>query len=223
MGLLNGATAPYLAIESWIYDYVVAPAVYEGLKNEVFKEMSHLPQAAKVLDVGSGGGQLLVGMLEKSDTLRVQGVDLSREQVERSKERLRPYGDRCQVIQGSALNLAFLDATFDMVVSLASIKHWPDQAKGLSECLRVLKPGGVLVVCEVDRESVISDSLNFTKTFHLPKIFRPFGFAIFYKLVRKISLSADDFKSLAQNLELNSFELRQIPKMPVLVFKVKKP
>lgn len=49
--------------------------------------------------------------------------------------------------------LAFPDASFDVVLASAMLHHLPPatKAKGLSEVLRVLKPGGVLVIADLDR------------------------------------------------------------------------
>jgi ubiquinone/menaquinone biosynthesis C-methylase UbiE len=55
---------------------------------------------------------------------------------------MRGYGDRVRIRIGDPTKLEFPDASFDCVISYGSIKHWTSQDAGLTECLRVLKPGG---------------------------------------------------------------------------------
>jgi len=52
------------------------------------------------------------------------------------------------------MNIRFADKTFDVAVSVGSIKHWPDGLGGLKEIYRVLKPGGWLFISENRRGSV---------------------------------------------------------------------
>src|SRR5271166_5117131 len=49
---------------------------------------------------------------------------------------------------GVAEHLPYDDASMDLVVSSTSFDHWSDQAAGLAECARVLRPGGHLVLVD---------------------------------------------------------------------------
>ena len=58
---------------------------------------------------------------------------------------------RLTFVSGVAEHLPYPDASIDLVVSSTSFDHWSDQYAGLSECARVLRAGGHLVL--VDRFS----------------------------------------------------------------------
>ncbi len=97
-----------------------------------------------VLDVGCGiGGSSRV--LAKNYGFDVTGVTISPGQVERAT-RLTPEGVSAKFLVDDAMALSFPDESFDVVWSLEAGPHMPDKAIFARELLRVLKPGGLLIV-----------------------------------------------------------------------------
>lgn len=99
-----------------------------------------------VLDVACGSG---VGssLLRSAGARRVLGVDLDGEAVAYAKAR---YTD-CEFELGDASNLRLADESVDVVVSFETLEHLNDQVKFLSECRRVLRPGGMLICSTPNR------------------------------------------------------------------------
>ncbi len=144
-------TLPYSRAEGWLYDRFLAPAVV-ALRGPVIERfLPSLPEGARVLDVGCGGGQLLLELHRLRPDLQLSGVDLAAHQIARARARAAKAGIALDLRVASALELPFEDGAFDGVVSVASIKHWPDQGRGMGELTRVLAPGGHLLVVEADR------------------------------------------------------------------------
>jgi ubiquinone/menaquinone biosynthesis C-methylase UbiE len=79
-------------------------------------------------------------------TGRVWGVDLSIGMLRRAAERLKLFGERCTLIWEDADVLPFKDETFDAVACLETLEFTPDPLHTLSELMRVLRPGGVLLL-----------------------------------------------------------------------------
>jgi SAM-dependent methyltransferase len=52
-------------------------------------------------------------------------------------------------VEGTAEGVPFPEGYFDLAVSTTSFDHWADQQRGLSECARVLAPGGFLVLTDL--------------------------------------------------------------------------
>jgi ubiquinone/menaquinone biosynthesis C-methylase UbiE len=218
MSLLRDFTARYSSREAWFYDRFIAPAVTSMGDTMVDDYLRLVPVEAEVLEVGCGGGQLARSALERRDDLRWTGLDTSTEQIARARDRNIKHQGATFVV-GDALELPFPDERFDAVVSIASIKHWPDQAKGLSECVRVLRPGGQLLVVEADRGCRLEDARSFVSRWRLPALMRPINLFMFRALVAGRSLDLDDARALMSDLPLASWEVTRIEGTPALLMR----
>lgn len=108
--------------------------------------LDRLAAGTTVLDVGCGiGGSSRI--LARDYGFRVTGITISPEQVKRAQE-LTPPEISAQFQQDDAMNLSFPDASFDVVWCIEAGPHMPDKAVFAKELLRVLKPGGILVVAD---------------------------------------------------------------------------
>lgn len=118
-----------------------------------------LPAGTTVLDVGCGiGGSSRI--LAKDYGFAVTGVTISPQQVKRAQE-LTAAGLNAQFLVDDAMNLSFSDGSFDVVWSIEAGPHMPDKAVFAKELLRVLKPGGVLVVADWNQRDDRQIPLNF--------------------------------------------------------------
>jgi len=105
-----------------------------------------LPPNTTVLDVGCGiGGSSRI--LAQDYHFDVTGITISPQQVKRAQE-LTPEGLSAKFAVDDAMALSFPDASFDVVWSIEAGPHMPDKAIFAQELLRVLKPGGILVVAD---------------------------------------------------------------------------
>ena len=121
--------------------------------------LDKLPAGTTVLDVGCGiGGSSRI--LAKDYGFDVTGVTISPQQVKRAQE-LTPEGLDAKFQVDDAMALSFPDESFDVVWSVEAGPHMPDKAIFAKELLRVLKPGGVLVVADWNQRDDREVPLNF--------------------------------------------------------------
>ena len=91
----------------------------------------YLGEGGRMLDVGSADGPSVSGLFRDSDRVSLD-VD---------PQGLEPGG-----VCGSLLDLPFADATFDAVAAFDVIEHCSPEARATSELVRVLRPGGLVMV-----------------------------------------------------------------------------
>ena len=97
-----------------------------------------VPGAKRMLDVGCGTGAVLTELGALGETV---GVDFSPLALEFANERgLKP------LVLGDAQKLPFREGSFDVVVSLDTVEHVPDDVAAVSGVFNALKPGGVFVM-----------------------------------------------------------------------------
>lgn len=212
-------TSPYSAFEAWTYDRFIAPAVNDYVRAIQSAEIGDVPAGARVLDVGCGGGQNLCSLAESQPSAELTGLDLSPRQVARATARSRRFGDRVAIVEGSALDLPFDDGRFDFVVSIGSIKHWPDMRRGVAECARVLAPGGRLVIAEADRGCRLDDARRFIARWRIPGPLRTVALAGFRTWVAGQGIDLDDGRSLLADLPLAGGEAHRVPDAPFLILR----
>jgi ubiquinone/menaquinone biosynthesis C-methylase UbiE len=99
----------------------------------------------RVLDVGCGTGKLLRKVRARWPTAQLIGVDATEEMVDVA-HRLAPAVTFCV---GVAEVLPLPDASVDVALSTYSFHHWNDQAAGVREVARVLRPGGRFFLADV--------------------------------------------------------------------------
>lgn len=109
------------------------------------------PVEAQVTSTG-----FVTGGSGKSDSAtkgHVTGVDLSEGMLAVMREKVGKAGlaDMISIEEGDGEALRFPDNTFDRVTIAFGIRNFEDRPKGLREMLRVLKPGGRLVILELSR------------------------------------------------------------------------
>ncbi|MDY7005589.1 MAG: methyltransferase domain-containing protein [Cyanobacteriota bacterium] len=121
--------------------------------------LDKLSRNTTVLDVGCGiGGSTRI--LAKDYGFDVTGITISPKQVQRAQE-LTPEEVDAKFQVDDALALSFPDNSFDVVWSIEAGPHMPDKAKYAEEMMRVLKPGGILVVADWNQRDDRQKPLNF--------------------------------------------------------------
>jgi ubiquinone/menaquinone biosynthesis C-methylase UbiE len=108
-----------------------------------FLRQCHIREGDSVLDVGCGWGRIIIGMLNRLPDLRMHGVDVSHEAIERGIALVQKLtGRRVDMQVAQAESLPFDDASFDAVVSTRVWQYVTDPVTATKEVRRVLKSGG---------------------------------------------------------------------------------
>jgi len=123
--------------------------------------LTHLaiPEGGTALDVGCGGGRTIEKLA--AQTAQVYGIDYAAGSVAASRahnSNLIAEG-RAHVERGSVSRLPFSDDTFDLVTAIETQYYWPDLDGDMKEILRVLKPGGQLMVVAESYKGSRNDAL----------------------------------------------------------------
>ncbi len=101
----------------------------------------------RVLDVATGTARLPLALLRRPDFRgRVWGLDLSIGMLRQAQVKAQPYAQRLLLLQQGASRLPFGDDGFDVVTCLEALEFLPHPRRALAEMVRVLRPGGLLLV-----------------------------------------------------------------------------
>jgi ubiquinone/menaquinone biosynthesis C-methylase UbiE len=124
-------------------------------------EVAQLQKGEAVLDVGCGTGTLALLAKERvGATGRVYGIDPGTEQLARARAKAARRNSSIEFQPGVIEKLAVPDQSFEVVFSTLMLHHLPEDLKqqGLAEIVRVLKPGGRLVIADFKRPQNQKDS-----------------------------------------------------------------
>ncbi|MBL7140378.1 MAG: class I SAM-dependent methyltransferase [Planctomycetes bacterium] len=117
-----------------------------------------LPRRARtaprlVIDVCTGTGDLAMTVLRQWPRCRVVACDFCRPMVARAREKVcrAGLGPRAAVVEADALALPLADAVADAACCAFGVRNLADEAAGLSEMVRVVRPGGRVVALEFHR------------------------------------------------------------------------
>lgn len=159
-------------------------------------EASAVRAGHKVLDIAGGTGDLsyqfarLVG-----PTGQVVLADINASMLKVGRDRLidRGIAGNLQVAQADAQYLPFPDNTFDCITIAFGLRNVTDKDLALRSMLRVLKPGGRLLV------------LEFSKPQHslLEKVYDTYSFKLLPFMGKVITNDADSYRYLAESIRMH--------------------
>ena len=149
----------------FVHDGFVASAPWYDLFTRVFSfgldarwrraclERCELRPGQAVLDIATGTGELIIGARRAlAATGNAVGLDFCGAMLEEGRRKVRPSnGGHVAWVQGRAETLPFRTAAFDCVTLGFALRHFEDLVAALREMVRVLRPGGRVVVVEWTR------------------------------------------------------------------------
>ena len=104
---------------------------------------------ARVLDLCCGTGDLAFAFRrEAPNGAQISGSDFVPEMLIRARAKAVAFGVAVEFVEADALQLPFADASFDLVSCAFGFRNLANYERGLSEILRVLKPGGAAAILE---------------------------------------------------------------------------
>jgi len=104
-----------------------------------------------ILDIATGTGDVMIEMIHQEDLERnVFGIDFSEPMIRRAREKLSKKGllRRVGLSLGDALSLPFRENTFSGSMIAFGLRNIADKQQSLSEMVRVVRPGGKVVILE---------------------------------------------------------------------------
>jgi ubiquinone/menaquinone biosynthesis C-methylase UbiE len=130
---------------SGTYDDSALQPAYQAAHEAVLDALPRQVEPVRLLDIGCGTGRLLARLATAVAAGSVLvGIDASAGMLRAARDRVG-----C-LVGGMAEALPFAEATFDLVVSTASFRHWSEPGLSLREIRRVLVEDGVAVIADLD-------------------------------------------------------------------------
>lgn len=146
MPFLNAA---FFELGALPYDLVSRHRVWRAHCRRMLRWVPETPNRRVILDLGCGPG---VSAIEEKRAARpgdvVVGLDLSGAMMRRARDHVRRAGVEVELVRGDALELPVRDGAVDAITGHSFLYLLPDRRRALAEALRVLAPGGTLVLLE---------------------------------------------------------------------------
>lgn len=134
-------------------NHIMSLSIDKIWRKKAIRKIKDAGDSPRVLDVACGTGDFSIAIAKAIGNGKVIGVDISKEMLEVMRRKVLKNNLESIISQevGDGENLRFPEDSFDRVVNAFGIRNFEDRDKGLKEALRVLKPGGRLVILELSR------------------------------------------------------------------------
>ena len=156
-------------------------------------ELSGVRKGAKVLDVAGGTGDLAILLARRAgNSGQVWLTDINADMLARGRDRLSDAGHALPAMRCDAENLPFANNYFDCVTVAFGLRNMTHKNTALEEMLRVLRPGGRLIVLEFSR---IWQPLS--------TLYDAYSFKVMPMLGKLVSNDADSYRYLAESIRVH--------------------
>lgn len=142
-------------------------------RRRAIRELSAL-QPKYILDVATGTADMAIFMTRHLSPEKVTGIDISKGMLEIGRQKIARHRLEGKVVlqEGDSENIQHSDNSFDAITVAFGVRNFENLEKGLKEMLRVLRPGGRLVILEFSHPKTagIRQLYNFYCSLVAPRI-----------------------------------------------------
>lgn len=194
-----------------IADFAVAA---EQLSQQVYAA-AQVKDGYRVLDAGCGFGGTIASLNENFNQMQLVGLNIDARQLERARQEVQPReNNQIEFVEGDACHLPFPDASFDVVLAVECIFHFPSREAFFKEVKRVLRPHGRLAISDFVPNAIFYHWYKFLRTIDNSSIRSTYG-----KVDSELTIS--DYQKLAKatgfNLSLKEDITRNtLPTYPIV-------
>ena len=194
----------------WLYAWMARGSLLRMIYRRINADLAaFLPAGAQVLDVGTGPGYLLGYLGERRPDLDLWGLDLAPAMIRRARRRQGGPNPRQPLkwVVADALALPFPAQAFDLALATFSFHNWPQPVTGLTEMLRVVRPGGHAWIYEMQRQVPPAAIKAFAQEEKLPF---PLVYLGFKATSRHHALQTEAFTHILQEAGGEGWQLRPV-------------
>ena len=116
-------------------------------------EALDLDGSEKILDIGTGTGEILPWIAEQIESGTVIGTDISKKMIERTRNKIekKDLNEKVKVVYDDIQNSRFPDDHFDRIIATFTFTTVPDPRKTAEECKRLLKKDGKMIILDTGK------------------------------------------------------------------------
>jgi len=157
-------------------------------------ELANVQRGQRVLDLAGGTGDLAAKFSKLvGETGKVVLADINPAMLQQGRNRLLNEGILVDYAQVNAEKLPFADNSFDVISIAFGLRNVTDKSAALASMLRVLKPGGRVIILEFSELQVAP----------LKPLYDAYSFKILPFLGKLIAKDADSYRYLAESIRMH--------------------
>lgn len=193
---IEGAKARY-------YDQITREHRIGEMKEQAREISEHIKDGDSVLEIAPGAGYLSIE-LAKLGNYTITGMDISKDLVEICTKNAKEAGVQVDFRQGNVSEMPFRAEMFNCIVCVLAFKNFKNPMKALEEMYRVLKPGGMVLIMDLNRNASMKATKNVAEHMGLKGITAYIAGAI----QRSGSYGRNEFETFISRTKFKNYEIR---------------
>ena len=131
-------------------NHILSLNIDKSWRRKAVKEIADTVEPLNILDEACGTCDFTIEIVKGAPQgSKVTGIDLSEGMLQIGREKCRKEGITAELQTGDCEAMPYDEGTFDRIGVAFGVRNFENLSKGLTEMLRVLKPGGKLVILEL--------------------------------------------------------------------------